>query len=705
MKYGKNQWARISSLLTRKTPRQCKARWLEWLDPSIKKTEWAKEEDEKLLHLAKLMPTQWRTIGPVVGRTPAQCLERYQKLLDEAEMGLDQGPTSDDIRKLRPGEIDPDPESKPARPDPVDMDEDEKEMLSEARARLANTQGKKAKRKAREKQLMEARRLANVQKRRELKSANIAVVILDKYKYTGMDYNADIPFHRPQPAGFWDINEERLRESAEKKDMTNEFLSTLEGKRRMEIEDVERKKDYKKQKQQKENGETAIPLQLLPEKLKISNRRSLVLPEPQVTEQDLESIVKMGVSGEMARSMVTGAETPSDNLLGEYHSIDAPTPMRTARTITGTGDASIKSMARNLKALSSAQTPLLGQDINLEGDLEFATPLKTIPSTPNPLAERIEKTPLRDLMGINTPRINSFDNDTPRALPPKVASLNLANMFKKLPKPRNEFEIVLPEISDVKATAEEVEDMEDLEIKKQLLKKQREQQEFKRRSLVVQRGLPRPVMNAEQLEIIYKSGQGVDSLIMEQKAMLIKRDCQQYPLNNQPVIDNSKVPEIEHYDDYMLSVDDLLSKEMEEMALDVVVGPKLYVNYFHNPKTKDYGAQESKEEFSMLKMEMKEKAATIGLFEKRQQLKLGGYIHRHKTCLGVLNEKVEELIEKERELEVFRGILEREERVVASRIEEENKKLAEVAFVEQDLQDRYRELSVLKLEKERSLLT
>lgn len=36
-------------------------------------------------------------------------------------------------RRLRPGEIDPHPETKPARPDPIDMDEDEKEMLSEAR--------------------------------------------------------------------------------------------------------------------------------------------------------------------------------------------------------------------------------------------------------------------------------------------------------------------------------------------------------------------------------------------------------------------------------------------------------------------------------------------------------------------------------------------------------------------------------------------
>lgn len=49
-------------------------------------------------------------------------------------------------------------------------------MLSEARARLANTQGKKAKRKARERMLEEARRLAILQKKRELKAAGILYV-------------------------------------------------------------------------------------------------------------------------------------------------------------------------------------------------------------------------------------------------------------------------------------------------------------------------------------------------------------------------------------------------------------------------------------------------------------------------------------------------------------------------------------------------
>ncbi|XP_069624242.1 cell division cycle 5-like protein [Ranitomeya imitator] len=114
---------------------------------------------------------------------------------------------ADDPRKLKPGEIDPNPKTKPARPDPVDMDEDELEMLSEARARLANTQGKKTKRKAREKQLEEARRLAALQKRRELREAGIEIQKKRKKK-RGVDYNAAIPFQKKPARGFYDTSEE-----------------------------------------------------------------------------------------------------------------------------------------------------------------------------------------------------------------------------------------------------------------------------------------------------------------------------------------------------------------------------------------------------------------------------------------------------------------------------------------------------------------
>ena len=85
----------------------------------------------------------------------------------------DEEDEDDDPRQLRSGEIDPHPESRAARPDPIDMDEDEKEMLQEARARLSNTRGKKAKRKLREKEMELSRRLSSIQKRRELKAAGI----------------------------------------------------------------------------------------------------------------------------------------------------------------------------------------------------------------------------------------------------------------------------------------------------------------------------------------------------------------------------------------------------------------------------------------------------------------------------------------------------------------------------------------------------
>merc|ERR1712062_963594 len=210
----------MGSLLHRKSAKQCKARWNEWLDPSIKKTEWSRDEEEKLLHLAKLLPCQWRTIAPLVGRTAAQCLEHYEYLLDKASRNLEEGDgvNPDGTRKkgvhakareLKPGEIDPNPETKPARPDPVDMDEDELEMLSEARARLANTQGKKAKRKAREKQLEEARRLALIQKKRELRAAGIRVKLF-RLKKGRIDYNSEIPFEKKPASGFYDTSNEEF---------------------------------------------------------------------------------------------------------------------------------------------------------------------------------------------------------------------------------------------------------------------------------------------------------------------------------------------------------------------------------------------------------------------------------------------------------------------------------------------------------------
>ena len=244
MKYGLNQWPRISSLLVRKSSKQCKERWYNWLDPKLKKIEWTKEEDEQLITLVKMFPCQWKTIAPFLGRSAHMCIEHFQELLDKAENR--QVDPNNDPRKLRPGEIDPNPETKPARPDPIDLDEDMKETLNEARARVANTRGKKAKRKIREKQLEEARKLATLQKKRELRAAGIEFhVRIAKRLLKETNYNRDVPFQREVPKGTW-TDENDNETPAPDKFKADINLQYLESRSRDIQEEKQRKKDEAK---------------------------------------------------------------------------------------------------------------------------------------------------------------------------------------------------------------------------------------------------------------------------------------------------------------------------------------------------------------------------------------------------------------------------------------------------------------------------
>lgn len=272
------------------------------------KTEWSREEDEKLLHLAKIMPCQWRSIAPMVGRTAAQCLERYEKLLDSATNIEDE---DEETRKLR-SEVDMDPENKPALPDAVDMEEDEKEMLQEARARLACTKGKKAKRKAREKQLENARRLASIQKKRELKAAGIDVGSSLKKKMKGINYNKEIPFlHTPAP-GFYDTNEE-ARKPSKQISLKGLTMEKLEGQTRADIEEKLRKKDTERQREMLQNNKVNVleklnKLNALKQE-QIRKRAKLSLPDAQISDAELNEIAKM--TYELDEDAEFGAPTPN----------------------------------------------------------------------------------------------------------------------------------------------------------------------------------------------------------------------------------------------------------------------------------------------------------------------------------------------------------------------------------------------------------
>lgn len=81
-KFGATDWATVGRILGR-TGTQCLRRWTQQLDSSIKKTSWTEEEDEYLCrYVSKNGATEWAVVGRELGRTGAQCRNRWSHQLD-----------------------------------------------------------------------------------------------------------------------------------------------------------------------------------------------------------------------------------------------------------------------------------------------------------------------------------------------------------------------------------------------------------------------------------------------------------------------------------------------------------------------------------------------------------------------------------------------------------------------------------------------
>lgn len=113
-------------------------------------------------------------------------------------------------------------------------------------------------------------------------------------------------------------------------------LRRLENKRKPDREEEERKKRQRT----KENGEHQTKflaardaqIQKLKEAESIGRRQKLVLPAAQVGEAELEDIVKIGLAGENAKSLVSGGSEASGRLLSDYEGLEGARMARTPRT-------------------------------------------------------------------------------------------------------------------------------------------------------------------------------------------------------------------------------------------------------------------------------------------------------------------------------------------------------------------------------------
>lgn len=314
-----------------------------------------------------------------------------------------------------------------------------------------------------------------------------------------------------------------------------------------------------------------------------------MLPAAQVGEAELEEIVKIGQAGQSARALMNDegeGNEASGRLLGEYEGLSHARMARTPRTAPQgklscmihicsiidpiPAEDNIMAEALNLRNMTQAQTPLLGEENTpmhapAHGGTGFegATPRHQVAFTPNPLATPLRangsdvsatpragatplRTPMRDSLSINpedgTPRIG----DTPREERMRVAAAqrSLKLGFASLPQPSNDFEVVLPEDEEEAEEDERTMTVEDMAERNARMKKLQEEEERKaleRRTSVVKRDLPRPVfVNPDQLlQSLRETSEegmlsGARSLIDSELVDLIQHDTIAHPLPGTP---------------------------------------------------------------------------------------------------------------------------------------------------------------------------
>jgi pre-mRNA-splicing factor CDC5/CEF1 len=232
--------------------------------------------------------------------------------------------------------------------------------------------------------------------------------------------------------------------------------------------------------------------------------------------------------------------------------------------------------ARNLRNMTVQQTPLLGEENtplhSTSGNgtgFEGATPRHQVAFTPNPLATPLHngpdglgvgatprgdagsvagatplRTPLRDSLSINPSDGTALVGNTPREQRMRVSSAKrtLQQGFLSLPKPENNFELLVPDDEEDDAIdgsgAERDEDAEERDAR---IKRAQEEERLKalaRRSLAVRHELPRPP-NVDLDALMQALNLGVDDsdelssarrLVNSELVALVKHDSIVHPV-------------------------------------------------------------------------------------------------------------------------------------------------------------------------------
>ena len=422
--------------------------------------------------------------------------------------------------------------------------------------------------------------------------------------------------------------------------------------------------------------------------------------------------------------------------------------------------------ARNLRNMVTAQTPLLGDEntpLHPAGasgtGFESATPRHQVSFTPNPLATPYRaadpvnigttpreagqvgatplRTPMRDNLSINPE--NQFSvTEAPREsrMRESASKRALRDGFMNLPKPENNFELMVPE-DEEDETAQNLMREEDAAERDAKLKRAREEEEEKalaRRSQTVKLGLPRPT-NVDVEELLgglrLDSGELPSDLASAQRLVdaelvqLLHHDSLTYPLPGTSHPGGTKstyqMPRDEDIDEARLAVQRELASSLgfpdanegqtrqgvaaltKSEEVDENFGwPSIRSRLAFDIKKRRYvdpallSPEDRIEGYSALLNEsrdlMAREANKIAKAEKKLNVTLGGYQARSKALIQKATDLFGELHRGHVDYESFSRLKVNENAAGPARVESLTEEVDRLARREKVLQERYAEL-------------
>ena len=551
-----------------------------------------------------------------------------------------------------------------------------------------------------------ARRLASLQKRRELRAAGIHIE--KKYKRSSkyVDYNNEIPFYRKAPRGFYDTTNDDITGKKITENARNNFkpmyLTDIEGERRDAIEERERKKDIQRQKLLRKINLPEAILRLN----RVNNiddddvveRKDIILPEPMITDNELNKIGKMDNKYGMFMDNNNGdsvLNTPSMITPGNMTNFNGKS--KDIRTPLTRSDNVLEQSINAIK-MNDLETPLLG-GMNpkiMNNDWSGITPKTSVVRTPNPLS---------------TPNMN-INNESQRIIDinnKKYRNKMRKRLFKdlnELPKPMHDvsdYDIELP-IFDGKNSVlfdkkynnidmDWIMDQTEVDSNKVKQMEIDKQNEWNKNTKVIKDNLPVPsIVNYNKITKTFKDDELNDAseLIHNEMIKLIQYDNNVKHNIGHKHKKRKLMPKIEYSDIELTNADQLLKDEMNKLR-------KLHENEINGinwnkidnelnfvPSKKTYGfiggknnetnvalkREIIKQEFAILRRHVELKMNRNNKMERNYNTLTNGYININKKLVKNIKNNFNKIKDIEREINIYNKLYENEKIAIKKRIKE-----------------------------------